>query len=118
MRKQLVKNVYIKIHFLTEVQEWVFPLNCEKINKLILAYCFKRFILFKCVLSTGNTNYLLYLTLVDKCVALLSSELLKQISNGVKYFMEYLLLQKNSQAHETKKWLKIELVNWECSLVK
>lgn len=92
------------------MQERVFPLNCEKINKLncekinILADCFKRFVLFKCVLSTGNTNYLLYLTLVDKCVALLSSELLKQIiSNRLKYFMKYLLLQKNSQACESKK---------------
>lgn len=46
---------------------------------LILAYCVKRSVMFKLVLSTGNANYLLYLTTLAKSVEVLSNELLKQI---------------------------------------
>lgn len=56
-------------------------------------------------------------TSLDKSVAVLSNELLKQIiPTWVKYLMKYFLLQEKNSYLQGKQWFKIKQMNWECSL--
>lgn len=80
------QNYVYNTHFIQRWRNEYYPLSVKRnfnIRKESLfykiAYCFERLVVFWFVLSTWISNYLLFLTSVDKSVAVLSKELLKLI---------------------------------------